>query len=192
VAKTFLPAMTTDQIKVLQSRIGTTADGIWGPVSVRACRAHLTALMPSPSPWPKSDTASMREFYGDPGNERNLVSIRVAGLGLEYEGKPVTSIRCHRKCADSLLRILTELKGHPVLKKYAGCYNFRAMRGGTSWSKHAWGAAIDLAPDTNGLRMSWPVESDMPIEIMAAFARAGWVSAGAFWGRDSMHFESTS
>jgi hypothetical protein len=31
----------------------------------------------------------------------------------------------------------------------------------------------------------------MPIEAMEAFAKQGWLSAGAFWSRDPMHFETT-
>jgi hypothetical protein len=31
----------------------------------------------------------------------------------------------------------------------------------------------------------------MPLEVMEAFAREGWVSAGAFWSRDAMHHQST-
>ena len=57
--------------------------------------------------------------------------------------------------------------------------------------KTARGAAIDLRPTTNGNRMHWPTASDMPIEVMEIFAVEGWLSAGAFWNRDSMHFQST-
>jgi hypothetical protein len=31
----------------------------------------------------------------------------------------------------------------------------------------------------------------MPLEVMEAFAREGWLSAGAFWGRDSMHAQAS-
>jgi hypothetical protein len=31
----------------------------------------------------------------------------------------------------------------------------------------------------------------MPIEAMEAFARVGWLAAGAFWNRDAMHYETT-
>jgi hypothetical protein len=31
----------------------------------------------------------------------------------------------------------------------------------------------------------------MPIEVMEEFAKEGWLPAGAFWSRDSMHFQST-
>jgi hypothetical protein len=125
--------MTRDQIITLQERIGTQADGFWGRKSVRACEEHLLHMMPKPNPWPKSDDRSMRAFYGRPGDEDNLSFIDVSGLGVEYLGKPVTRIRCHKKVADSLLKVLTDISNSPfkwVLAQYAGCYNNRPMRNG--------------------------------------------------------------
>ena len=65
------------------------------------------------------------------------------------------------------------------------------MRGGSLPSLHARGAAIDLDPGTNGLHTPWPTRATMPLEVMECFAREGWLAAGAFWGRDAMHFQAT-
>jgi hypothetical protein len=65
------------------------------------------------------------------------------------------------------------------------------MRGGRLPSLHARGAAIDLAADTNGNTTHWPTRADMPIEVLACFAREGWLSAGVFWSRDGMHNQAT-
>ena len=186
--------MTKAQIIALQTRIGTTPDGIWGDVSTAACKAHLRALMPTPHPWPTGDDASVIARFGQPGDESQLVGANVRGLGLKYEGRPVQTIRCHRLVAHSLVEILAEIDASPsawILDQYAGCFNFRPMRGGSRYSKHAWGIAVDFAPATNGLRTHWPRAASMPIEAMEAFARHGWLSAGAFWSRDAMHFEAT-
>lgn len=186
--------MTTKQIIALQERIGTKPDGEWGPKSAEACRQHLLKLMPKVNPWPSPDDESMLAFYGAVGNEDALVSINVAHLGIKYDGKKVSTIRCHKKVAMALLETLEEIASGPaawILAQYGGCYSFRRMRGGQRYSKHAWGAAIDLAPNTNGLRSKWPQSSDMPIEAMEAFAKRGAVSAGAFWNRDGMHHEFT-
>ena len=91
-------------------------------------------------------------------------------------------------------RILRRISDGPhrgILAKYAGCYNPRPMRGGNRPSKHSWGAAIDLDPDHNGLKTSWPVAATMPIEVMEEFAREGWIGLGWQIGRDSMHFQPT-
>jgi hypothetical protein len=70
-------------------------------------------------------------------------------------------------------------------------FNNRPMRGGSLPSLHARGAAIDLAPSTNQFRESWPRSANMPIEVMEAFSREGWVAAGAHWGYDAQHFQAT-
>jgi hypothetical protein len=189
--------MTPPQIRAIQTKIGTEADGFWGPKSVAACQAYLRGLMPPLHPFPAPTQMALKSFYGDPGKgeiEPQLVGIDVKGLGLQYDGRPVATVRVHAKAAASLKRILTELAAAGlggVLAQYAGVYNHRPMRGGANWSLHAYGAAIDLAPHNNGLHTHWPTKATMPLEVMEIFAREGWLPAGAFWSRDSMHFQSS-
>jgi hypothetical protein len=186
--------MTRDRIKRIQSKIGVEVDGFWGPKSIAACQSYLRSLMPKDANWPRASQESLQGFYGSPGDESKLVSVNVEGLGLRYDGKPVKSIRCHDKVADSLKRVLESLaKSHPdIVAQYAGVYNNRPMRGGSLPSLHARGAAIDLAPDTNRMSQSWPVSADMPLEVMEAFAREGFVGLGWLIGRDAMHFQATT
>lgn len=189
--------MNTAEIQRMQTRIGVTPDGFWGPKSQAACRAYLRALMPKNNPWPSSDQSSLRAFYGAPGDESQLVRIEFP-YPMLYDGKSVTSTRVHKQCAASLLRVLTAISGRmkdashirDEAEDFGGVFNFRLKRGGSSYSLHAYGAAIDLDADDNSFRASWPMQSDMPLEIMEEFAREGWVSGGAFWGFDSMHFEA--
>jgi len=190
--------MTSDEIKRMQVRVGTPADGFWGMKSIDACRNHLRSLMPHQNPWPKSDQKSLREFYGDPGDESNLVTIAFP-YPMFYDGKAVTKTRVNKRCAESLLRILRNIKDllptHPDItdeaQDYGGVFNFRLKRGGSSYSLHAYGAAIDLDADDNTFRDSWPMKADMPLEIMEEFAKEGWISAGAFWGYDAMNHQAT-
>ena len=158
-----------------------------------ACQRHLRAMMPTPNPWPKASQSDLQAYYGSPGNV--LMALDVIGLGVRYEDKPVSSISVHPKCAGSLLRILRAIHNSSfayVLQGYAGVFNNRKMRGGSLPSLHARGAAIDLMPGTNGNTTHWPTKANMPIEVMEFFAQEGWLSAGAFWGRDGMHHEATS
>jgi len=185
--------MNRNQIIELQKRIGTTPDGFWGPKSMVACQAHLRRLMPSPNPWPGQSQAALQSFYGTPGNVSQTI-IDVTGLGVRFGGSVVNRISVHTKCAQSLLRIIKAISETPhkwVLAQYAGVYNNRNMRGGSLPSLHARAAAIDLAPGTNGNKTHWPTRSNMPIEVMEIFAKEGWLSAGAFWSRDAMHFQAT-
>jgi len=182
------------QIRIDAGGFPLAADGVWGAKSKAACQAYLRSLMPSPHPWPATDEAALSKFYGDAGDEGYLVKPSVAGLGVKYDGTTVAAIRCHKRVADSLGRILGAIAATPhrgILAYYAGCYNFRAMRGGTRPSTHARGIAIDLAPDWNGNSTPWPEKATMPLAVMECFAREGWLSAGAFWGRDATHFQAT-
>ena len=185
--------MNKEQIKAIQTRIGAVQDGFWGPKSIEACKAYLCSLMPSPNPWPASDQGSLTAFYGEAGNEARLCNLEAPCL-MTYEGVKVKTIHCHAKVAASLSRALEavgKLEGTLPLV-YDGCYNNRAMRGGSTPSLHARGAAIDLWADTNGNHVSWPVAATMRFDIIECFAREGWLSAGAFWGRDAMHFQATT
>jgi hypothetical protein len=185
--------MTSQQIADLQKHVGAKPDGFWGPKSTAACQRHLRALMPTANPWPASDEASLRKFYGEPG-DTHLVSIPVGALPVAYMGRPVKTIRCHERAAESLSRALAAIAAganRGILSTYAGSFNLRRMRGGTSLSTHSWGIAIDFDPDRNGNRVHWPTQAKMPIGIMEEFAREGWLSAGAFWSRDAMHFQAT-
>ena len=152
--------MTLTEIKTLQHRVGAVPDGFWGPKSIAACQEHLRRLMPKKNPWPGTTQAALTRFYGAPGDESKLVNLPVAGM--KYEGKPVRTVRCHRKVAESLGRVLAEIAQGParrVLERYAGCYNNRPMRNGSLPSLHARGAAIDLDPDDN------PVTGEIPMEV---------------------------
>lgn len=184
--------MTTDEIKAIQEKIGATPDGFWGPQSIAACQSYIRSLNPRPHPWPASDQASLWSFFGAPGDEDQLVNI-LAPEGIRYEGGPTRTIRCHHKVKDSLLRVLKALAlTYPeIAGEYAGVYNNRPMRGGSLPSLHARGAAIDFDPDHNGNRQHWPSSATMPFGVMEIFAREGWLPAGAFWGRDAMHFQAT-
>ncbi len=187
--------MTLAQIMANQTTVGTVADGFWGPKSIAACKRYLRSLMPSPSPWPATSQAALQKFYGSPGDESMLVNLPVSDLGIRYDGQRVATIRCHADVADSLGRILRRIVASPhsaILTRYAGCFNYRPMTGGTLPSLHARGAAIDLDPDTNGFHDAWPVKATMPLEVMAFFATEGWTAAGAFWGYDPMHFQATA
>ena len=196
--------MTKEQIAKMQERINKlgkenlVVDGVWGPKSDQACKRYIMSLMPYPSPWPKSDYQSLTGFYGEAGDEDNLVRIEFP-YPMFYDGKRVTSTRVHKKCAASLLRVLNRIKdlipSNPDIKDeaedFGGIFNNRNKRGGASKSLHAWGAAIDLDADDNTFRDSWPRNSDMPLEICEEFAREGWKSAAVWWSKDAMHHECT-
>jgi hypothetical protein len=112
----------------------------------------------------------------------------------------VSKMRCHKLAAEPFLKVFNDLLAHYGLKEierlgidlFGGCFNYRKMRGGTSWSKHAWGIALDLDPARNKLketaktaRFARPEYQPM-IDI---FYRHGFISLGIEKGYDWMHFE---
>lgn len=184
--------MNAAEIKAIQSKIGATPDGFWGPKSIAACQKYLRSLMPKPNPWPATSQAALTAFYGAAGDESKLVSLP-APVPMYYEGTKIKTIRCHKRVSESLSHALKAAyeEAPDVVAIYDGCYNNRPMRGGSTPSLHARGAAIDLWAAANANKQSWPVSAKMPFSVMEAFAREGWIAAGAFWGRDAMHMQAT-
>lgn len=120
---------------------------------------------------------------------------------LAWDGtQKIKSFACHRLLGDVLTSIFAEaVKAYGAadmeslgLTQFGGCFNHRLMRGGSSWSVHSWGAAVDLDPARNQLKWG----SDQAIFARPAYDRWwGIVEAhGAFsLGRrknyDWMHFQ---
>lgn len=151
--------------------------------------------------WPADNEPALKAYFGSPG-ESQLVSLdlpypmRIAWSRTDI----ITRTRCHRKVAESLHSILTDILRHygsltavqaARMDLFGGIYNFRKMRNGNSWSRHSWGIAIDLDPDQNGLNTAWPSLATMPRDVISIFDRQGWKSGGLAWGRDAMHFQAT-
>lgn len=193
--------MNQTQIKIIQETIGTEPDGFWGPKSVAACQKHLRSLMPKTHPWPKTDQASLTKFYGSAGDVP-LAKVAVPYKMFLYDGTDtVKTVSVHEKLAPSLERVLKELgkryktdedRKAAGINKFFGTYVNRSMRGGSLPSLHARAAAIDFDANRNGNTTHWPTRAVMPLDVMEIFAREGWLAAGAFWGRDAMHFQATA
>ena len=112
----------------------------------------------------------------------------------------VSKMRCHKLAAEAFLNVFNDLLAEYGMKEierlgidlFGGCFNYRKMRGGTSWSTHAWAIAIDLDPARNKLketaktaRFARPEYQPM-IDI---FYRHGFVSLGIEKNYDWQHFE---
>ena len=115
--------------------------------------------------------------------------------------KTVKKMTCHEKVKDSLERIFKNTLSHYGIEsirklhldRFGGCLNVRKMRGGSSWSMHSWGIAVDLDPDRNRLR--W--KSDKAVFARKEYApfwkivqAEGWTSLGKARNYDWMHFQA--
>ena len=146
---------------------------------------------------------NVRAQYGKPGDKANMASIPVPeGFNLKYDGKPVKNIRgVHTKVKDSLLGafegILAKYGSEKINKLginiYSGVYNKRAKRGGTTWSLHSWGIAIDLYASKNALKTKAPEALFSKSEyndMIDIFEQNGWYSLGRAKNYDWMHFQA--
>jgi len=92
---------------------------------------------------------------------------------------------------------LLVLYGYDKLKElgidlFGGCFNYRKMRGGSSYSVHAWGLAIDLDPARNTLNETSKTARFARPEYKALidiFYKHGFVSLGREANYDWMHFQ---
>ena len=141
--------------------------------------------------------------YGKPNqNGTYLVTIQLPfpmRLAWDKNAK-VNTMRCHKLVAQNFTNVFNDLLNHYGLAKiqelgidlFGGCFNFRAMRGGSDYSRHSWGIAIDLDPERNQLketsktaRFARPEYKPM-IDI---FYKHGFISLGREKNYDWMHFE---
>lgn len=153
------------EIKRIQSHVGVTPDGIIGPKTLAAIQFALG--IPSVPEWPaQANVRSGNSIFGKPGDESALEVINVP-YPLWFEGQKVTRIRVHRLIADHVRAALNEVldyygarRIHELgLDQYGGSYNFRKTATGRSLSMHAWGIALDFAPESNGYERRAPYAS---------------------------------
>mgnify|MGYP000109002396 CR=1 FL=1 len=184
--------------QVLLQRHGDTdpgpIDGLWGPQTEAAwllwsrARAGTPFVRPDPPQleagpvgrWPREREADLREWFGPPGSAacsagRVIPPWRMV-LAWDLTDE-VEAIACHIDVASSLQRILENVADSYTpaeivdlgLHLYGGCFNPRPKRGGTDWSTHAWGIAVDF--DTARNRLQWGRDR----------ARLAQPDAAAFW-----------
>ena len=114
---------------------------------------------------------------------------------------PIPSIVIHKKCAASLERALARVwveLGKSELKirefrydVFSGSFAYRAKRGASSLSMHAYGAAIDWdAPDNQMHSIRHLFTNESP--LIRAFRAEGWIWGGDWSdsGVDAMHVQA--
>ena len=115
----------------------------------------------------------------------------------------VNKMSCHKLVADKFLAVfneLLELYGYDKIVElgidlFGGCFNYRAMRGGSEWSTHAFGVAIDLDPARNQLKETSKTARFARPEYKAmidVFYKHGFISLGREKNYDWMHFQIKS
>lgn len=112
----------------------------------------------------------------------------------------VTRMSCHKDVADNFIAVFNDLLYTYGLEEiqrlgidlFGGCFNYRKMRGGNSWSTHSWGIAIDLDPARNLLRETSRTARFARPEykkMIDIFYKNGFESLGVEKNMDWMHFQ---
>jgi hypothetical protein len=154
----FGPQTERETLK-FQLKHGLKADGVVGP-KTWAFVTNVSTNTPLSQKWPKQGYTSMCNFYGPVGENQTSLELPYRMRLAWDKDSTIKKMTCNQKCAKSFYNIFEKtLKhyGETEIKKlrldlFGGCLNVRKMRGGSAYSIHSWGAAIDLDPDNNQLK----------------------------------------
>ncbi len=192
-------------------------DGYWGPQTEYAFECLLEKLETgeAPAPWRPEELSRANpnqwpvqtpqkeivSYYGQPGKNQVYLQLPYTHRLAWKTSTTISRFQCHEKVHDSLSRVLNRVVsayGEDDIKRlrldlWGGCLNVRKMRGGTRYSMHSWGIALDYDPARN--RLKWGRDK-------AAFAQAeydtwwrlweeeGWISLGRHRNFDWMHVQA--
>lgn len=194
-------------VMAFQSTRGLLPDGIVGPKTRGKLQRGLDELEAQPlehavmsavvlHPLRMRQVGSLVQL-GNPASKAwqrdHLASFPIVA------GFPMTKLFCHREFGPVLQQVFEEIKadGHQkLILSYAGCYSLRLVRGGRTWSAHAYGAAIDLNVPQNPLGAKVRPASECVLgefhvdhPVVKIFKQHGCFWGGYFSKRkDKMHF----
>lgn len=192
-------------------------DAFWGPQTQTTADQIQAALTNTPLPqrpdeseafitqdhdvkcWYPTDK-QMIDFYGPPGENQAMAHIAFP-LRLDWDlSTTINRFQCHRKIQQSVEKVFEDVLQAYGLKdiqrlgidRFGGCFNVRKKRGGSTWSAHSWGVAIDLYPSQNQLRWGRDKAAFARPEyapLRSAFQAQGFMSLGACANFDWMHWQ---
>jgi hypothetical protein len=184
-------------------------DGYWGPQTDYAYDSFVRGtkvwrddegIGATPTRWPAQVQSELFSFYGQVGENQGKATIPYT-LKIAWNKKQkVNRFSCHEKVVRPIERTFERVLDHYGPEKitelgldlFGGCLNVRKMRGGTKWSTHAWGIAIDMDPAENRLRDGCPTARMCGPEYNKWFdlwEEEGAVSLGRARNYDWMHIQ---
>lgn len=209
--------MTDKSLQAVQAAITEAgydpgpADGMWGPKTSAALSSYLVNKGQPVTP-PRAGSAKypkqsgMTAFYGVAGGPDCTAGSAVLPFPFPLAwdaAQRVTRFSCHKLLAAPFTSIFAEAAKHygeeryraMRLDQFGGCYNYRKMRNGSSLSIHAWGAAVDLDPASNGLNVKAPAalfSGEEYVPFWNIVEAHGAHSLGREKDYDWMHFQFAS
>lgn len=187
-----------DDITVAALRLSSTADSERIPerddeLPDPPAEPHATPV------WPRQK--DVPAFYGAVGTNQGTLALPFPMRIAWDKSKTVTKITLHKKVIESAGRAFEKIasayspqqRAETGIDIFGGSLNVRKMRGGSKYSMHSWGIAIDFDPERNQLK--WPkakarlAQPDCEV-FWDAWEEAGWVSLGRLRNFDWMHVQA--
>ena len=148
--------------------------------------------------WPKQSECT--NFYGQVGT--NQVQCKLPfPMRIDWDRKSIVrSYSCHAKVQEYMERVWQrtfDFYGYDKIKElgldlFGGCLNVRQIRGGSGYSMHSWGIAVDVDPSRNELKTTWK-NSQMSKPPYKQFVQfwydEGAINLGKEKDMDPMHFQ---
>lgn len=149
--------------------------------------------------WPRQ--SGVPSFFGDVGENQTRIEVPFDMVLAWDKDTRLSRMTVHRKVAESATRALTRVadtysapeRASLGLHLFGGSLAVRRMRGGSSWSMHSWGIAIDFDPERNQLRWKAPrprLSHDDALPFWRIWEDEGWVSLGRARDFDWMHVQA--
>lgn len=158
----------------------------------------VAELPPRAMAWPQQ--SDVPTFYGTMGVNQARLSLPYE-MKLAWNNQPIRTISVHQKVHDSAKRVFDRIadayddaaRRRLGIHLFGGSLNVRLMRGGTSYSMHSWGIAIDFDPERNQLR--WGRDQARLAQpdgetFWKLWEEEGWVSLGRTQNYDWMHVQA--
>lgn len=149
--------------------------------------------------WPRQK--AVPSFYGGVGKHQARIALPFPMHLAWDKSKAITRMTLHEKVADSAARCLDRIadaydekaRVDLGLDLFGGSLNVRRMRGGSRYSMHSWGIAIDFDPERNRLR--WKddrarLAKPDAVTFWRIWEDEGWVSLGRARNFDWMHVQA--
>lgn len=149
--------------------------------------------------WPRQ--RDVLAFYGPVGANQTQIEIPFDMVVAWDRSTRVRRMTLHTKVAENAKRVLENVAGIYSPKEraalgldvFGGSLNVRRMRGGSAYSMHSWGIAIDFDPERNQLNWKTPkarLSHADAASFWEAWEAEGWLSLGRARDFDWMHIQA--
>ena len=201
---------TTAAIKAFQSRNGILPSGKADEATIAALRSTSAGPVvrpigedqPAPtikSVWPRQ--ADVSAFYGAVGTSQTTIEIPFDMWLAWDKSVRARKMTLHTKVAASDERVLQAVAGLYSAQErktigldlFGGSLNVRKMRGGSAYSMHSWGIAIDFDPERNQLKWGKDrarLAQPDAVPFWLEWEKEGWLSLGRARDFDHMHVQA--